>query len=84
MKTVMIRDDIYKKLRSIKRKNESFSDVIERLIAQADNHTKLERFFDILSEEKAEVMKREVTKIRKHLSKFLESRIDETTEKLSE
>ncbi|BFI73684.1 antitoxin [Nanoarchaeota archaeon] len=32
MRTIMIRDEVYEKLRKLKRKGESFSDLIERLI----------------------------------------------------
>jgi len=59
MKTLMIKDDVYKKLKMLKRENESFSDAISRLISQADNRAKLEKFFGILSEEEAEAMKKE-------------------------
>jgi len=80
----MIKDDVYKKLKMLKRENESFSDVISRLISQADNRAKLEKFFGILSEEEAEAMKKESSKVRKKLSKSLEDRIKKVTAKLSE
>ncbi|MCD6484111.1 MAG: antitoxin VapB family protein [Candidatus Odinarchaeota archaeon] len=84
MKTLMIKDDVYKKLKMLKRENESFSDVISRLISQADNRAKLEKFFGILSEEETEAMKKESSKVRKKLSKSLEDRIKKVTAKLSE
>ncbi|MGQ4915267.1 MAG: antitoxin VapB family protein [Candidatus Asgardarchaeia archaeon] len=65
MKTLMIRDEVYKKLKIIKRKNESFSDVIDKLIKHADNRVKLEKFFGILSEKEAKIMVDEISKLRK-------------------
>ncbi|RLI23795.1 antitoxin, partial [Candidatus Bathyarchaeota archaeon] len=43
MKTLSIRDDVYEKLRRLKREGESFSDVIDRLIAR--EKTSLRFFF---------------------------------------
>ena len=59
MKTIMIRDDVYKKLVEIKG-DKSFSEVIEELIEESVSlrKKKLERYFGILSEEEAkEILK---------------------------
>ena len=59
MKTIMIRDDVYKKLVEIKG-DKSFSEVIEELIEESVTlrKKKLERYFGILSEEEAkEILK---------------------------
>ena len=59
MKTIMIRDDVYRKLVEIKG-DRSFSDVIEELIEESVSlrKKKLERYFGILSEEEAkEILK---------------------------
>lgn len=41
-KTVSLRESAYKKLRSLKRENESFSDVVERISEEQDQN--LEKF----------------------------------------
>ena len=59
MKTIMIRDDVYRKLVEIKG-DKSFSEVIEELIEESVSlrKKKLERYFGILSEEEAkEILK---------------------------
>ena len=45
MKTVTLKERAYYKLSSLKEKNESFSDVVERLYEQAN--PSIERFFGI-------------------------------------
>ncbi|MDN5366701.1 MAG: putative antitoxin [Candidatus Diapherotrites archaeon] len=47
VKTITIKDDVYKKLLAIKRKDESFSDVLERLTRKVS----IDRFFGVLSSE---------------------------------
>ena len=59
MKTIKVRDDVYRKLVEIKG-DRSFSDVIEELIEESVSlrKKKLERYFGILSEEEAkEILK---------------------------
>jgi predicted CopG family antitoxin len=46
MKTISTRDDIYEALRNMKGENESFSDVIEKLLIR--KVANLERFFGVL------------------------------------
>ena len=53
MKTIMIRDDVYKKLVEIKG-DKSFSEIIEELIEESltVRRRKLEKYFGILSDKK--------------------------------
>ena len=37
VKTITIRDDVYRKLLSVKRENESFSELLEKLVEGADS-----------------------------------------------
>jgi len=66
MKTIMIRDDVYRKLNEIKG-NKSFSDIIEELIEESLSlrRKKLEKYFGILSEEEAKELEREIKEMRK-------------------
>jgi len=65
MKTIMIRDEVYKKLVEIKG-DKSFSDVIEELIEESLSLRKkrLERYFGILSNEDAEELMEKVKEMR--------------------
>ncbi|PVU70571.1 antitoxin [Candidatus Nanobsidianus stetteri] len=66
MKTIMIRDDVYRKLNEIKG-NKSFSDIIEELIEESLSlrKKKLEKYFGILSKEEAKKLEREIKEMRK-------------------
>ena len=66
MKTIMIRDDVYKKLVEIKG-DKSFSEIIEELIEESLTlrRRKLEKYFGILDEEEAEEMMKEIKEVRK-------------------
>jgi predicted CopG family antitoxin len=66
MKTIMISDDVYRKLNEIKG-DKSCSDIIEELIEESLSlrRKKLEKYFGILSEEEAEELEREIKKMRK-------------------
>jgi len=66
MKTIMIRDDVYRKLNEIKG-NKSFSDIIEELIEESLSlrKKKLEKYFGILSEGEAKELEREIKETRK-------------------
>ena len=66
MKTIMIKDDVYRKLNEIKG-DESFSDIIEELIEESLSlrKKKLEKYFGILSEEEAKELEREIKEMRK-------------------
>ena len=84
MKTLMIRDEVYKKLKAIKKEKESFSDLLERLVESVDNKIKLEKFFGILSEEEAEKLELETTEVRTRLSRGMEKRLDKSTKRLKD
>lgn len=43
VKTITIRDEVYKKLLSVKRENESFSELFEKLVEGADSLETLKR-----------------------------------------
>jgi len=66
MKTIMIRDDVYKKLVEIKG-DKSFSEIIEELIEESLTlrRRKLEKYFGILNEEEAEEIMKEIEEARK-------------------
>jgi len=65
MKTIVIRDDVYKKLNEIKG-DKSFSDIIEELIEESLSlrKKKLEKYFGILNEEEAKELEREIKEMR--------------------
>lgn len=62
-KTLTVTEDAYKRLARLKRKNESFSVVIERLTGKKE--TKLMDYFGILSEEAGENLEKNITATRK-------------------
>jgi predicted CopG family antitoxin len=66
MKTIIVRDDVYRKLNEIKG-NKSFSDIIEDLIEESLSlrRKKLEKYFGILSEGEAKELEREIKEMRK-------------------
>ena len=66
MKTIMIRDDVYRKLVEIKG-DKSFSEIIEELIEESLTlrRRKLEKYFGILNEEEAEEIMKEIEEARK-------------------
>ncbi|MEM0173196.1 MAG: antitoxin VapB family protein [Sulfolobaceae archaeon] len=65
MKTIMIRDDVYRKLLEIKG-NKSFSEVIEELIEESLSvrRKRIEKYFGILSEGEAEELVKEIKEMR--------------------
>jgi len=48
MKTISIRDDVYKKLVEMKEEGESFSDVIEKLLRR--KNTNIRKYFGVLKD----------------------------------
>ena len=66
MKTIMVRDDVYRKLVEIKG-DKSFSEFIEQLLEDSAKLRKLERqkYFGILTEEEAEEMMRAIEESRR-------------------
>jgi predicted CopG family antitoxin len=65
MKTIMIKDDVYRKLNEIKG-DKSFSDIIKELIEESLSlrKKKLKKYFGILSEEEAKELEREIKEMR--------------------
>lgn len=65
MKTVMIRDDVYKKLAEIK-VNKSFSDIIEELLMESKlrRNIKLQKYFGVISREEVEKFEIEIKNVR--------------------
>ena len=68
VKTIMVRDDIYNRLLSLKG-DSSFSEVIARLLEESRvaRLVRLRRYFGILSEEEAEDLERIVGELRSRL-----------------
>ena len=66
MKTITVRDDVYRKLNEIKG-DKSFSDIIEELIEESLSlrKKKLDKYFGILSKEEAKELEREIKEMRK-------------------
>jgi predicted CopG family antitoxin len=66
MKTIIVKDDVYKKLNEIKG-NKSFSDIIEELIEESLSlrKKKLKKYFGILSKEEDKKLEREIKEMRK-------------------
>jgi len=69
-KTISITDDAYKRLLSMKKENESFSLVIQRITGKV----KLDEFFGILSEETADKLEESIKKGREEHRKMRELR----------
>jgi len=66
MKTITVRDDVYRKLNEIKG-NKSFSDIIEELIKESLSlrKKKLKKYFGILSKQEAKELEGEIKEMRK-------------------
>lgn len=77
MKTIMIRDDVYKKLVELKN-DESFSEIIEKLIEDSINvrRNKLKKYFGILKDEEAKQLENEIANMRKNLNESFSGNID--------
>ncbi len=63
-KTLMIQEDVYNELKRLKKANESFTDVIRRLI---QNHQDLSPFYGILTEEEGNIIENAIEKTRMEL-----------------
>ena len=61
-KTIMIQEETYQRLVQLKRENESFNDVILRLIYQKQD---LIPFFGLLSEKEGEELEKAIEEARK-------------------
>lgn len=77
MKTIMIRDDVYKKLVELKN-DESFSEIIEKLIEDSINvrRNKLKKYFGSLKDEEAKQLENEIANMRKNLNESFSGNID--------
>jgi predicted CopG family antitoxin len=78
MKTIVIRDDVYRKLSEIKG-NKSFSDIIEELIEESLSlrKKKLEKYFGILSEEEAEELEREIKEMKNRNDEIINRKLSD-------
>jgi predicted CopG family antitoxin len=76
MKTIIIRDDVYRKLNKIK-DNKNFSDIIEELIEESLSlrKKKLEKYFGILSEEEAKELEREIKEMKKRSDEIINRKL---------
>jgi len=76
MKTILIRDDVYKKLNEIKG-NKSFSDIIEELIKESLSlrKKKLKKYFGILSKQEAKELEGEIKEMRKKTDESINRKI---------
>jgi len=76
MKTIMIKDNVYRKLNEIKG-DKSFSDIIEELIEESLSlrKKKLDKYFGILSEEEAEELEREIKEMRKRNDEIINRKL---------
>ena len=76
MKTIMIRDDVYRKLNDIKG-NKSFSDIIEELIEESLSlrKKKLKKYFGILSKQEAKELEGEIKEMRKKTDESINRKI---------
>jgi len=76
MKTILIRDDVYKKLNEIKG-NKSFIDIIEELIKESLSlrKKKLKKYFGILSKEEAKELEGEIKEMRKKTDESINRKI---------
>ncbi len=63
MKTISIRDDIYRKLADIKGEGESFSDVIEKLL---EKKTDVRKYFGVLKDSETLEEIEKCLEMRKH------------------
>jgi len=68
-KNVSLREDVYRELRSIKGEDESFSDVVERLVAAERGEHPLEAISGMLDEEEAEALREHVREFREDVDR---------------
>lgn len=74
-KNISLREDVYRELKAAKGDDESFSDVVERLLAAEEDEHPLRRLEGTLDEEEAE-------RARERMEEFRES-LDEQMERYS-
>ena len=76
MKTIIVKDDVYRKLNEIKG-NKSFSDIIEELIEESLSlrKKKLKKYFGILSKQEAKELEGEIKEMRKKTDESINRKI---------
>ncbi|MBI2597863.1 MAG: hypothetical protein HYW50_01570 [Candidatus Diapherotrites archaeon] len=75
MKTVTLKEEAYYKLSSLKAKNESFSDLVERLYEQAN--PSLDQYFGVLKKEDYKKELKDWKEIKEENKKLLLKKIEE-------
>jgi predicted CopG family antitoxin len=77
-KNISIRFDLYQKLSKLKQKNESFSDVIERLLKEGlkGSTSRLMKYFGVWADFPEEISQK-VEEFRKSMNDNIESRVKE-------
>lgn len=67
MKTLMITDEVYRKLAEVKG-GRSFSELLDEILASVkkERNERLRRFFGILSDKEADEMRKNVAEFRKN------------------
>ena len=81
-KTIGLRDDVYERLKARKREDESFTDLVNRLLDE--EQTDWREGFGTLDAEEAEELEQAVETSRKQTSAGLAERQQETIEELSD
>jgi predicted CopG family antitoxin len=81
-KTIGVREDVYERLKARKRENESFTDLVDRLLAEAQ--TDWREGFGTLEADAAEELEQVVETSRTQTSAGLAQRQREVLEELSE
>jgi predicted CopG family antitoxin len=81
-KTIGLRDDVYERLKARKREDESFTDLVNRLLDE--QQTDWREGFGTLDAEEAEELEQAVETSRKQTSAGLAERQHETIEELSD
>jgi predicted CopG family antitoxin len=80
-KTLTITEEAYRRLAKLKRENESFSIVIERLTGK--NKTKLRDYFGILSKESGDELEKNIKEKRSKHKKSRKRRLNSIAEELT-
>jgi predicted CopG family antitoxin len=81
-KTIGLRDDVYERLKARKREDESFTDLVNRLLDE--QQTDWREGFGTLDAEEAEELEQAVETARKQTSAGLAERQQEAIEELSD
>lgn len=81
-KTIGVRDDVYERLKARKREDESFTDLVNRLLDETTADWR--EGFGTLDADEADELERAVEKSRKRTSDGLTARQQEALEELSE